>query len=651
MEQDFPVVSLLIITGLAAVVPLFSRRLKRLRIPIVVGEILAGMIVGRSGFNLIQESSTLDFLSTFGFTYLMFLSGLEVDFSTMAGRRKGGQKSLLSHPAIMGVAVFAATLVGGNLAAFGLERLGLVQTPLVMALILSTTSLGIVVPVLKERRLSNTDYGQALLLSALVADFATLLLVSVVVAAVSRGLTLDLLLVLLLLAVFAAFSHIGRQAAQFPRLRLAIDELAHATAQIKVRGAFALMVIFMVVAEGVGTEIILGAFLAGAAVSLLSDREGSHLHMKMDAIGFGFFIPIFFIMVGARFDLFSLFSSPKALLLVPVLVVVAYAIKFIASLLFKLRFSWRETLGAGALLSSRLSLIIAAAAISLELGVIDDATNAAVILVAIVTCTVSPILFNRFLPVEEEMVRKGVILAGLGEMSALLADRLRQSGDQVTLLGTGKHRIDDMRRRGHTVLAADPTDPEALEAAGASTAAALMAVTSEDEVNLEVCRVAQERFRIPNRIALVRDREVRDILVSNSTRVVQPQTAAVLALAGALQFPAAFDMLSDPADGVEVRETALRNPRMNGQQLRKIQLPGGVLLLGLRRDGDVLVPHGDTVLREGDVLMLLGHPEELKDAMTCIGFVESGTEAPPEEGDLVGCGLKLMKPGRCDNFG
>jgi Kef-type K+ transport system membrane component KefB len=448
MEKEFPFLSLLLITGLAAVVPLFSRRLRRFRIPIVVGEIVAGMLVGRSGLDLIQESASLDFLSTFGFTYLMFLSGLEVDFSSITGRQRQERKGLFDNPGMMGLVVFALTLAGGFLAAQGLKRIGLVEAPLIMALILSTTSLGIVVPVLKERRLSSTRYGQALLISALVADFATLLLISVAVAAVSRGLTLDLLLVLLLLAVFAVFSQMGLRAAQFPRLRQAIDELAHATAQIKVRGAFALMVMFMVVAEGVGTEIILGAFLAGAVVSLLSDRDGSELPMKMDAIGYGFFIPIFFIMVGVRFDLAGLLASPGALVLVPVLLVLAYAIKFLAALVFRAKFSWRETLGAGALLSSRLSLIIAAAAISLELGIISNAINSAVVLVAIVTCTISPILFNRILPPQEETVRKGVILAGLGEMSALLAERLKQTGEQVTVLGADAERAEEMRRRG-----------------------------------------------------------------------------------------------------------------------------------------------------------------------------------------------------------
>ncbi len=623
MEGNIPVLSLLLITGLAAIVPLFASRLRRLRIPIVVGEILAGIIVGRSGFNLIQDSSTLEFLSTFGFTYLMFLSGLEVDFASITQRARNEDNGRFSNPMVLAVVVFGLTLGAGLLVALGLQQTGLVKAPLVMALILSTTSLGIVVPVLKERNLTSTRYGQSLLLTALVADFATLLLISVVVAALSRGLSFDLLLILLLLAVFVVFANLGSRISRLSWLRQLIDELSHATAQIKVRGAFALMVGFMVVAQGVGTEIILGAFLAGAVVSLLSDRDGSNLHMKMDAIGFGFFIPIFFIMVGVRFDLPALFSSSRALLLVPALILVAYVIKFLAVLLYRFDFSWRHTFAAGAILSSRLSLIIAAAAISLDLGIIDEGTNAAVILVAIVTCTVSPILFNRLLPPHVEAARKGIILAGVGEMSALLANRLHRSGEKLMVVGTDKRRADELTRRGLPVLHGNPADPDVLEAAGAADALSLVAMTALDEVNMTACRLAREKFGIPHRIALVREPAVARELADQGTRIIQPQAATLLALEGALFFPAAFDMLTDTTDGVEVRETVLSNRRMDGRPLRHVRLPGDVLLLGLRREGDVLVPHGDTVLRQGDVLMLVGPADGLQDAIQCINPFDS----------------------------
>jgi Kef-type K+ transport system membrane component KefB len=615
MSEEFPFLSLLLITALAAFVPLLASRLRHLRVPIVVGEILAGIVVGQSGLNLIETSPALDFLATFGFTYLMFLSGLEVDFAALLALRNRANGGWLGNPLILGLAVFVLTVTGGLAVALGLAWVGLIQNPLIMALILSTTSLGIVVPVLKERSLTGSRYGQSLLISALVADFVTLLLISFVVAVISHGLTFELLLVLLLLGAFATLARVGQLAAGEPRLRRLVEELSHATAQIRVRGAFALMVAFIVLAEWLGTEIILGAFLAGAIISLLAGREGSELRMKMEAMGFGFFVPIFFIMVGVRFDLPALLSSPQALLLVPLLLGVAYAVKFLAALLYRLNFSWRETLAAGVLLSSRLSLIIAAAAIALDLGIINQATNASIILVAIVTCTLSPLLFNRLLPPKIEVARQGVILVGLGELATLLAERLRQAGEPVVLIGLNRRRAQGMRRRDLPVIEGNPADPSVLEAAGAASAAALVAISEQDETNLAACRLACEMFGVPHRVILVSDPTLAAQINGQGTRVVQPQLAMALALEGALHFPAAFDMLANHTDGVEVREVVLNNPRLDRRPLQRIRLPGDALVLGLRREGEVLVPHGNTPLRRGDVLMLVGHPDELRQAM------------------------------------
>ena len=313
MHADFPALSLLLITGLAAFVPLLLSRLPRLHLPIVVGEILAGIIVGHSGLNLIESGPALDFLAEFGFAYLMFLSGLEMEFSLLRPQPNAQRRrSLLANPLGLGLATLTVTMIAGLLVSQGLAQLGLIRSPLMMALIFSTTSLGIVVPVLKEHGLTGTRYGQTLLVSALVADFITLLLITVVAAASSRGLTLHPLLVLFLLAAFAATAWLSQRAAGLPGLHRVLEELSHATAQIRVRGALALMVAFIALADWLGTEVILGSFLAGAIIALLAERKGSSLHLKLDAIGFGFFIPIFFIMVGVRFELPALLSSTRA---------------------------------------------------------------------------------------------------------------------------------------------------------------------------------------------------------------------------------------------------------------------------------------------------------------------------------------------------
>jgi Kef-type K+ transport system membrane component KefB len=399
---------LLLITLLAVAIPILASRIRLVRLPIVVGEILAGIIIGQSGLNLVTSSPTLTFLAEFGFTFLMFLSGLEINFDTLFATAEAGQepqRPRWQHPLALAGLCFVATILLALITGLGLTQLGLARHPVLLGLILSTTSLGIVVPVLKERELTATLYGQVVLATALLSDFVTLLLLSLVIAAFSHGLSLDLLLFLFLLAAFVAVAKVGQWASRLPVLTRLIDELSHATAQIRVRGCLALMVSWVVLAEALGVEVILGAFLAGAIVSLSGQGHVAPLSEKLDAIGYGFFVPLFFILVGANFDLRALLGSPTALLLVPLLIAAAYGVKVVPALLLRTLFSWRETLSAGVLLSSRLSLIIAASAIALQLNMITAATNAAIILVAVVTCTLSPILFARLLPRSAEATR------------------------------------------------------------------------------------------------------------------------------------------------------------------------------------------------------------------------------------------------------
>ena len=407
---------LLIVVMLALLVPLLlSSVRKQLAVPIVVGEMIAGMIVGNSGFGwVVPENGALELLKELGFVLLMFLSGMEIDFRSLRGAdpRQPGQQA---HRRPLSVAVlnFATTLLLAGGFAWGLKSIGATRDPWMMALILSTTALGVVVPILKEAGLNQTLFGQTILLATVIADFVTMFLISVLVAIISRGLTAEILLVFLLFVAFFFAASFGSFLRRIESLQRIIQELSHATAQIKVRAALSTLLIFVVLAEKLGIEIIVGAFLAGAIVSLLRTPEDRELSSQLEAIGFGFFIPIFFIMVGVDFNLPALLSSTGALLSVPVLLVAAIAVKVIPALLFRLNHTWQEALAAGILMCPRLSLIIAAAAIGEKLGIIDESVNAAIVLVAIVTVTASPLAFLRVFPAPLKVARAPITDAGL----------------------------------------------------------------------------------------------------------------------------------------------------------------------------------------------------------------------------------------------
>jgi Kef-type K+ transport system membrane component KefB/Trk K+ transport system NAD-binding subunit len=615
MEHS-PFVALLLTTSLALVIPILLNKLRVIRLPIVVGEILAGVIIGTSGLNLVEPSSILDFLSEFGFAFLMFLSGLEVDFSLLtAPLRRDSWEETITQPLPMGVMMFGLTLFLGLASGLGLQFLGLIQSPFLMGLILSTTSLGVVAPVLKERRLLGVPIGQTMLVGASIADFATLLLLTVVIAARSTGLRFDLLLIPVLLAVFVIAARAGRLAARIPRLKQVLDELPHTTAQIRVRGAFFLMIAWVVFAEMLGVELILGAFLAGAILNITAGGDEVVAQENLDAMGYGFFIPIFFIMVGVGLDLRAILRSPEALLLVPVLFVISFLVKILPALPLRLRFSWRDTLSVGFLLASRLSLIIAASAIALSIGAITPAIEADIVVIAILTCTLAPMLFNRVYHPGEGAVREGIIIVGSDQMTELLARRFKHVGDPVTVVSDDPARLREVARNGLKVVQGRADDADVLALAGAERAEALYLLTRDWDFTVDAALLARDTFGIPSIIAGIQDADLIPRLAPLGVRIVQPALATAMALEGALRFPTAFDLLAHAADDIEISEVTVRNGAVQNVPMRRFKMPGNALILSIKRDHTVMVPHDDTALQPGDVVAVIGSPESVESAV------------------------------------
>jgi Kef-type K+ transport system membrane component KefB/Trk K+ transport system NAD-binding subunit len=609
MEETLSFLPLLIVLFLAFVVPIALSRFRRIRLPIVVGEILAGILIGRSGFGWVQHHDiVLDLLAELGFVFLMFLSGMEIDFSnlgTQSGSKRG--KGQPASPLQIGGISFLLTLALSTLIGFAFTRAGLASSPWMIALILSTTSLGVVVPVLKEQGLSSGRYGQTLLIAALIADFVTMLLITVVVAALSHGLTLDILLIGLLFVAFFLIYHFG--GIFFKRIKgvnRIIEELSSATAQIKVRAAFTMMLIFVALAEMLGTEIILGAFLAGAIVSLLKRPEDTELAHQLDTIGYGFFIPIFFIMVGVDFNLASLISSPSALLLVPLLLISATVVKLVPSLVFRTSFSWKQSLAAGTLLSSRLSLIIAASAIGLRIGVISEPFNAAIILVAVVTVMVAPPLFTRLIPAADLSDQAPIVIMGGGPIGFQVAQQIQKHGDQVVIIDDDPARIERAKRNGLEAIEA-PSDryhPQTEELLNQTDR--LVCVYSDVEKNYRICSRARTTYGINHVVARLNAPGEIPRFEKIGVTPLNPATDQAILLGLVIRNPTMYELLTRTDDARDLCEIAIRNPAFLNKPLKEIDFPGDLLVVAVRKGGELIVPRGDTVLRLGDKLTVLG---------------------------------------------
>jgi Kef-type K+ transport system membrane component KefB len=353
--------ALLIVVAVAFAAPFLLGLAPRLRIPAVVLEIVAGIAVGPSGFGWVEVDATIEVIATIGLGFLLFLGGLEVDFGRLRGRVLG--------VTLRGYALSLAIAVALSL---GLGVAGLVETPLLVAIALGSTSLGVLIPVLKDTGRVESSLGQLVIAGGSIADFAAIILLSLFFAGEGGpGATLVLIGALfgLALAVFA----VVRGAQRSVRIRADLLRLQDTTAQIRVRGAMVLLVGFAATAQQLGLEVILGTFAAGAILSLADpDRAMTHpdFRRKLEAVGFGVFIPVFFVTSGVRFDLGALTDSASAIAMVPLFLAALIVVRGLPALLYRRLLDRRETVVAGLMQATSLPFLVAATAIGRELGLI-----------------------------------------------------------------------------------------------------------------------------------------------------------------------------------------------------------------------------------------------------------------------------------------
>jgi Kef-type K+ transport system membrane component KefB len=373
---------LLIVVAVAFAAPFVLGLFPRIRLPSVVLEIVAGIVIGPSLLGIVEVDQSIEVIALIGLAFVLFLAGLEIEFEKLRG-------PVLRLTALgFGLSFGIAVVVGLALAAGGL-----VETPLLVAIILCATSLGVIVPVLKDAGEISSTFGQLIVAAASIADFGAIILLSLFFSGEGGiGSTLLLLGGLALLA--AVVFLVVRGAEHSGRVKSELVRLQDTTAQIRVRAAIVLFVGFAAVAEGLGLEVILGTFIAGAIISLL-DRDEVMTHpdfrRKLEAIGFGFFIPVFFVTSGVRFDLDALVADASALIMVPIFLAALLVVRGLPALLYRRLVDSRRTAVAGVLQATSLPFIVAATAIGLELGLIDAAESAALIGAGLLSVLIFPV--------------------------------------------------------------------------------------------------------------------------------------------------------------------------------------------------------------------------------------------------------------------
>ncbi|HFU3459175.1 TPA: cation:proton antiporter [Staphylococcus aureus] len=597
--------SLVIVVLAAFLTPIIVNRLNINFLPVVVAEILMGIVIGNSFLNIVERDSILNILSTLGFIFLMFLSGLEIDFKAFKKDKRARQGQNDDESSIPGhlnlaLTVFAFIMIISILLAYVFKWLGLVDDVLLMVIIISTISLGVVVPTLKEMNIMRTTIGQFILLVAVLADLVTMILLTVYGAINGQGGSTIWLIGILV--VFTAISYI--LGVQFKRMSF-LQKLMDGTTQIGIRAVFALIILLVALAEGVGAENILGAFLAGVVVSLLNPDE--EMVEKLDSFGYGFFIPIFFIMVGVDLNIPSLIKEPKLLIIIPILIVAFIISKLIPVMFIRRWFDMKTTIASAFLLTSTLSLVIAAAKISERLNAISAETSGILILSVVITCVFVPIIFKKLFPVPDEFNRKiEVSLIGKNQLTIPIAQNLTSQLYDVTLYY--RKDLSDRRQLSDDITMIEIADYEqdVLERLGLFDRDIVVCATNDDDINRKVAKLAKTH-QVERVICRLESTTDDTELVDSGIEIFSSYLSNKILLKGLIETPNMLNLLSNVE--TSLYEIQMLNYKYENIQLRNFPFGGDIIFVRIIRNNESIVPHGDTQLRYGDRLIVTGAKE------------------------------------------
>jgi Kef-type K+ transport system membrane component KefB len=376
--------SILVIAAVAFLAPILVNLAPRLRLPAVALEIVIGIVVGPAGLGWLELDLPVTVLSLMGLAFLLFLAGLEIDPARLRGRL--GTISL----------AFGISLVLAIAAAFAFQPVEEIRNPLFVAIILASTSLGLIVPVVRDAGEIDTEFGQVVLAAASLAEFGTILLVSLFFSTSSSGSDGSGAKVILLVGFAVLVVLVGLamvEAGRSLRVSATLRALEDTSAQLGVRVAILLLVGFVALAGELGIETILGAFIAGALLRVV-DPEAHLTHVefrrKVEAIGYGFLIPMFFVSSGARFDVDALLHSPGHLTLIPIFLVAMLVVRGGPTFLYRRWFPNRRVVASAFLQATSLTFVVVAARLGLELDVFDEASGASIVAAGLLSVIVFP---------------------------------------------------------------------------------------------------------------------------------------------------------------------------------------------------------------------------------------------------------------------
>jgi Kef-type K+ transport system membrane component KefB len=370
--------SLVVVGVVAVLAPILVDLPRRVRAPLVVAEIGLGIVIGPDVLGLAKEDPYLEFLSGIGLALLFFLAGLELDLDVIRG-----------HPLRLAVVGWALSVLIAAAAAIAVVESGLVDDAIPLAIALCTTALGTLVPILRDAGELKGGFGTIILAVGSAGEFGPIILISVFLTAEHGTVTAFVLVgIFFALALGAAAVALHVHPARIQRV---IHRTLHATGQLGVRMAIVTLLLLVFLAERFGLDIALGAFVAGLVVGLVLPRGHDPVRVSLEGIGFGLFVPIFFITSGITFDLDALLSDWSTLVLVPLFLGLFLVVRGAPALL-AVRDVGRAGVPPLALFSATaLPLVVAVTELAVDKGELSPKVAAALVGAGMVSVLVFPL--------------------------------------------------------------------------------------------------------------------------------------------------------------------------------------------------------------------------------------------------------------------
>ena len=591
-------ISFLIVMFAALIIPIVMAHFKITNIPTAVAEIITGIIIGKSVLNIVTQTDALHMMSTLGVMMLMFLSGMEINFDLFK-KDPAKKASTAASPLSLSIHAFVVILICSTILAVVLKWLGMFPDVLFAVLLFSTIALGVVIPTLKEKEILNRPAGQALMLTAVLGEVVPMMALTVY-ASVNGGNAGRLWLIVLL---FVAALFLLRK---FKEPFIWFNKISKTTTQLDVRLAFFLIFTLVAVADGVGAENILGAFLAGMVMKLLEPAESTE--NKLTSIGYGFVIPFFFIMTGVNLDLRSLFTNPKALSLIPVLVVCFILAKLPTLLIFRKSLSNKDAFAGSFLMVTTITLVLPALQVAQNLHTITTTQSDAFVLAALIACVLGPIVFNSTYKLERaDMIKERVVILGTNIATVPVTRQLSKNWYDIRLVTDLKDNYQTYQKRVPNLTYLPKINEASLNEKNFFDTDILVTAFEDSDKNAWLAKLAKQHG-VDRVIAAQGNPDLGngqfDKLRAQGIEVYNPFNVNVSVLRTMIETPAVLEMLRNTA--CELFTATVNNAKYVGQPLTAVPGVDKVTISQIFRNNESLSPNAGTILKPGDRVFFVG---------------------------------------------